>query len=350
MKPMSFLLILITLILVTVSPAIAQDNPYHQAGEIKKTDIGVKLDSGTATVSNTSKIAFNGAEYTHTLGRVSIRMTPLIEGINEKESSLENIHSSGVKNQIKYSVYKNLIKEEITLQSPEIVRYSYDLWLSDWVMKYPDTSELQKNGGNKSKILLKLSEKETILYAKDSSIDIKPDPWGNLVIYVNDHDVVVLPRPYAIDAKGKRYDLEFALDKENKIITITGNLTGAHYPVVIDPTERVTNGNFNWESVFNGVHIVNGFDTHGLLYEGQGTKYAQKLAGSGVEDRTAIRDAWRETLQETIDKEYVKGAYMWANPCGDDYLPGFGDYCSAPVRNNQGAYDITWRNFNCTFS
>jgi len=29
----------------------------------------------------------------------------------------------------------------------------------------------------------------------------------------------------------------------------------------------------NWESVFNGIHIVNGFDQHGLLYEGQGTKY-----------------------------------------------------------------------------
>ncbi len=106
----------------------------------------------------------------------------------------------------------------------------------------------------------------------------------------------------------------------------------------------------NWESVFNGVHIVNGFDTHGLLYDGQGTKYAQKLTGDGAEDRKPIRTAWRETLQETINKEYIKGAYMWANPCGSDYLPGFGDYCSAPTKGGQGDYDITWRNFNCTIS
>ncbi|MCK9631897.1 MAG: PKD domain-containing protein [Methanoregula sp.] len=108
----------------------------------------------------------------------------------------------------------------------------------------------------------------------------------------------------------------------------------------------------NWESVFNGVHIVNGFDTHGLLYEGQGTKYAQMLTGlGGGYDRMKIRDAWRMTLQETINKEYIKGAYMWANPCGNDYLPGFGDYCtSSPTKDQNGNYDIEWENFECITS
>jgi PKD repeat protein len=108
----------------------------------------------------------------------------------------------------------------------------------------------------------------------------------------------------------------------------------------------------NWETMFNGVHIVNGFDTDGLLYDGQGTKNAQMLTGiGGGYDRKSIRVAWRLMLQETIDKDYIKGAYMWADPCGDDYLPGFGNYCaSPPTKNENGNYDITWRNFNCTIS
>jgi hypothetical protein len=105
-----------------------------------------------------------------------------------------------------------------------------------------------------------------------------------------------------------------------------------------------------WNSVFDGVHIINGFDTDGLLYDGQGSTYAQKLTGSGGESRKPIRDAWRETLQETIGKDYIKGAYMWANPCGNDYLPGFGGYCPVPTKDNDGNYDIYWDNFKCTTS
>ena len=103
----------------------------------------------------------------------------------------------------------------------------------------------------------------------------------------------------------------------------------------------------NWESVFNGLHILNGFDTMGLLYDYQGTKYAQMLTGTGGGyDRTNVRDAWRRMLKETINKDHIKGAYMWANPCSNDFLPGFGDY-SDPVKNGQGEYDIYWDNFNC---
>lgn len=86
----------------------------------------------------------------------------------------------------------------------------------------------------------------------------------------------------------------------------------------------------------------------GLLYPDQGTKYAQMLTGTGGGyDRMMIRDAWRRTLKETINKQHIKGAYIWANPCGNDYLPGFGDYCPAPTKDGQGEYDITWLNFDC---
>jgi hypothetical protein len=103
----------------------------------------------------------------------------------------------------------------------------------------------------------------------------------------------------------------------------------------------------NWTSAFNGLHILNGFDTDGLLYEGQGTKYAQKLTGiGGGENRKPIRTAWKETLKETINKEYIRGASKWVEPCGDDFLPGFGNY-NTPVKNGEGNYTFGYESFNC---
>jgi PKD repeat protein len=228
-----------------IAPVIAQDNPYRHTGDITEKDVAVNVESGIAKVSDSSKVTFSGAEYTHTLGRVSIRMKPLMDGVNEGITSMGNTHISGVKSQVKYSVYRDVIKEEITLKSPETVRYSYDIWLSDWVMKIPNETKLQKIPGlNKSEIRSHFLKKEVMNYARDSTIEIQPDRWGNLVVYVNSKDVVIMPRPYAIDAAGKRFELGFNLDKKNKIITITGDLTSAQYPIIIDPTERVTNGNF----------------------------------------------------------------------------------------------------------
>ena len=88
-------------------------------------------------------------------------------------------------------------------------------------------------------------------YAKDSTIDIGPDRWGNLFVYVNGEDVVVMPKPFAIDAAGKRFELDFDLDKKAKTITVAGDLTGAKYPVTVDPTERVTNGGFELGCWYN---------------------------------------------------------------------------------------------------
>jgi len=236
---------LIAVCLVFISPALAQDNPYRHISEITRADIPVNVESGIAKVSDSSNVTFSGAEYTHTLGRVSIRMKPLMNGVNEGIILMGNTHISGVKTQVKYSVYRNLIKEEITLKSPETVRYSYDLWLSDWVTKQINPSNLHHvRGWNQTEIESDVLGNETINYAKDSTIDIQSDQWGNLVVYVNNKNVVVMPKPFAIDATGKRFELRYDLDKKNKIITITGNLTGAQYPLVIDPTERVTNGGF----------------------------------------------------------------------------------------------------------
>lgn len=259
------LTILVTINLLFLSPVLAQENPYRNAVMITKMDTKINLDpSGSATISNTSRIQFNGAEYTHAIGRVSIRMTPRMDGIHERPVTIGNMHKSGTKTQVKYSVYKDLIKEEITLNSPETVRYSYDLKLSDWLTMTPDFSKFDnKTSWSRSSNREKIPMKPVIDYAKNSTIDIVPDNWGNLVILVNKKEVVIISRPFAIDATGKQFDLDFILDKNSKTISIDGDLSGAQYPIVIDPTERVTNGDFEtgdfsgWSFSANGDYADN---------------------------------------------------------------------------------------------
>jgi PKD repeat protein len=94
----------------------------------------------------------------------------------------------------------------------------------------------------------------------------------------------------------------------------------------------------NWTSVFNGLHILNGFNSDGELRAGQGTLYVNKMTGGGGgnEIKKSIIQSWKETLQESINLENISGGYMWAEPCEDDFLPGFGDYCPAPSKDSNG--------------
>ena len=102
----------------------------------------------------------------------------------------------------------------------------------------------------------------------------------------------------------------------------------------------------NWNSVFKGLHILMGFDTVGLLGRDQGPQFAKRMTGSGIYDETTIRDAWRSTLQDTIDNSAYRGAYMWADPSGNDYLPGFGSF-SEPTKDSSGQYTIHYDSFDC---
>nr|WP_292421305.1 DUF6345 domain-containing protein [Methanoregula sp.] len=102
------------------------------------------------------------------------------------------------------------------------------------------------------------------------------------------------------------------------------------------------------EQVFSGLHILNGFDTIGFPYSNQGTQFAQRMKGANGYYIEKIRNAWRNTLIDTInvaEKEKYSGAWMWAEPCSEDYLPGYGKFCSAPIMVN-GAPDVRYEYFN----
>ncbi len=103
----------------------------------------------------------------------------------------------------------------------------------------------------------------------------------------------------------------------------------------------------NWTSVFNGLHILMGFDTHGIEGANQGLQFAQRMTGDGLYPAPyKIRDAWKKTLKDTINDVSIKGAYMYADPSSEDFLPGFGSF-SEPVKDSNGQYTIDWISFTC---
>nr|WP_321350654.1 PKD domain-containing protein [uncultured Methanoregula sp.] len=223
---------------------MAKVNPYSNAGEVTAVDIPITIRSDSVMLSNTSRVQFTGAGYTHTIGGVSITMNPVMSKTGGKATIKGNKRHYGTDPAVEHELYKDLIKERIILKSPGTIRYSYDLQILNRVIPEPESVlPLKISGKKNTNNISRIFEKITNL-TQNNTIDINSDPWGNLVVYVNGKDIVVMPRPFAIDASGKRFDMDFNLDKENRIITINGDLSGARYPIIVDPTERVTNGFF----------------------------------------------------------------------------------------------------------
>jgi hypothetical protein len=100
-----------------------------------------------------------------------------------------------------------------------------------------------------------------------------------------------------------------------------------------------------WESVFDGLHILMGFDTIGQVNEDIGPQFVERMRGGTYQGTPyqvyKIRDAWMYTLKNTIDDPAIRGAYMWAEPCAEDRLPGYGTFCSQPTS------DIRYYSFDC---
>ncbi|HII99527.1 MAG TPA: hypothetical protein HA272_09820, partial [Methanoregula sp.] len=269
---------ILALCLVLVTPALAQENPYRNAGEVTDLDIPVVLETDGMKSAGSSDVMFSGAGYTHKIGRVAITMDlPDVkrDGKATASGNLRRYSDSGTV--VEHEVYRDLIKERVILDAPATVRYSYDLALSDWVTIETDESRpVETRDANNTVIVTYPYTKEVTNYAKDSTIDIGPDRWGNLVVYVNGEDVVVMPRPFVVDAAGKRFEMDFELDKKAKTITVAGDLTGAKYPVTVDPTERVTNGGFETgnTSGWSGPYQV----ASGNAYQGN---YYLNVVGSG---------------------------------------------------------------------
>jgi len=250
--------IVITLaFLVFTFPAIAQENPYGNAGDANAIDVPVAIDpdSDSVTTGEISRVQFTGAGYTHTVGGIAVTLKPLLSILDENTTITGNIRRYGSDPIIEYELYEGLIKERIILNSPETIRYSYTIQRLDSATTVSNEfREVKLSDQNNSVFRSSPYSEEVFDFAGGDTIDILPDPWGNLVIYENGEDIVVMPRPFAIDATGKRFEMDFDLDKDNRIITLKGDLSGAQYPIIVDPTERITNGNFS--NGFTGWTVV----------------------------------------------------------------------------------------------
>jgi len=123
--------------------------------------------------------------------------------------------------------------------------------------------------------------------------------------------------------------------------------------VALDSCQVLNQSNqSNWESVFDGLHILMGFDTTGLVNEDTGPQFVERMRGGTYQGTPyqvySIRDSWKLTLQDTLQDSSLKGAYMWADPSGDDYLPGYGPF-EEPTKSN-GEYLFNWSSFACDLS
>jgi FOG: PKD repeat len=301
--------IVITLaFLVFTFPAIAQENPYGNVGDVNAIDVPVAIDpdSDSVPTGEIFRVQFTGAGYTHTVGGISVTLKPLLSTLDENTTIAGNIRRYGSDPIIEYELYESLIKERIILNSPETIRYSYTIQRLDSAATVSNEFRAAKLSDQNNSVFRSSPYSEDVSdFAGGDSIDILPDPWGNLVIYENGEDVVVMPRPFAIDATGKRFEMDFDLDKDNRIITLTGDLTGAQYPIVVDPTERITNGNFSngftgWTQVKTG----QGWGLNLAVYEEDGNYYAeaQNFEPPGAE--VSISQSVNFTGVSTLDFTY----------------------------------------------
>lgn len=101
---------------------------------------------------------------------------------------------------------------------------------------------------------------------------------------------------------------------------------------------------YDWGSVFDGAHIIMGFDTWGKPHRDQGSQFVARMRGESYLV-VPIRHAWKFTIQDITQDSSLKGGYVWAQPTQDDYLPGYGDF-KEPVKTN-GQYVINWTYFVC---
>lgn len=333
-------LAIVVLCLVLIAPAVALENPYRHAGDVTGLDIPVPLVTDGLKSAGSSGIEFRGAGYTHRIGRVSIAMEPLNPKSDGKISVDGNLrrYTTGA-TVVEHEVYRDLVKERIILAAPATLRYSYDLALSDWTTVEPDESRpVKKPGPNSTTIITYPYTKEVTNYAKDSTIDISPDRWGNLVVYVNSEDVVVMPKPFATDAAGKRFEMDFKLDKKAKTITVAGDLADAKYPVVVDPTERVTNGGFETGNLSGWTNAIGNTNTYKIKSDTpyQGNYYLDVIGSGGYSGirQTSLIDYTGTTSVSNAAAIPVRNTYDI--PMSDIAISGWHWLVNAPGQNVQG--------------
>lgn len=275
----TLILFLATSLLAITASAYA--NPLAAYGDATERDVAVAIpgDGIVVPLSETAGIRFADGGVEAQWGRLYVRTYPTVTfpdgGSFEREATFtaapdlagNAVTYTGDESRMTYEVYESLLKETIVLNRPGNVSYRYDIGLTDWTTEETVFDETGAEVGTTPHVEP----------ASNSTWSIDLDRWGNVIISINGAETVVLPRPFATDADGVRYDLDYVLNTEAKTITIAGIPDSVRYPLTIDPTERVVNGGFEtgdfsgWQTGGSGYsysHSIRSSDAGRLPHSG----------------------------------------------------------------------------------
>lgn len=313
------ILLIILILAVIVLPVYAVETKAITIGKAVRYDTPVTaVEKQPIATADRSNLYLDAGKANWQIGRLWVNMTPNLL-VDVKGTPIENkMLWSSTDMAIQYDVFTATLKEQVALQKPTDLSYTYTIGLTDWQTWEP----VDMTNPNSSYHWV-------TTYAKDSSWDINLKPNGDISITINGAETVVLPKPTAIGADGKQYDLSYRLDKAARQIEIVGDLSTAKYPVVVDPTEYLSNTGFETGTtdpwIVRGPHIISGgchSGSYGLFQDNTtwGNTYSinQSITATSVK---TVRSWWKATYAEmavylklnstTIDSFVVPPTLTW---------------------------------------
>lgn len=184
---------------------------------------------------------------------------------------------------ISYEFYPGKVKETMTLTAPaDRIYYNYNIEQN----KIITITEGDAINGTKISTIT-IPGKETSIqkinvgeYENINGLSAV----GGLLIKEEGQERIFYERPFAIDNAGRRYQLDFLLNEQDKSVDIIGDLSTAQYPISIDPTGNIvstTTTNISGQTILTFRYSATGGNTTWTAPSGISSVWALVVGGGG---------------------------------------------------------------------